>query len=84
MWGRKAELSGSAPLPPLLRVCSPEASSMPVFPSACWLCSEWGLGREEEALLSLRPLTMAGRAPLPGVQGRDPLFKARVPFLCPL
>ena len=41
----------------------PQASSMPVFPSACWLCSEWGLGREEEALLSLRPLTMAGRAP---------------------
>ena len=62
----------------------PQASSMPVFPSACWLRSEWGLGREEEALLSLRPLTMAGRAPLPGVQRRDPLFKARVPFLCPL
>ena len=41
----------------------PQASSMPVFPSACWLRSEWGLGREEEALLSLRPLTMAGRAP---------------------
>ena len=56
----------------IIDACSP--------PTPRWLRSEWGLGREEEALLSLQTLTM--QAGLPSQEFRDETLSSKRGFRC--